>query len=103
MTLLRHSAILAIIGLCLLALISSSFASCIVTAEANCCADDHECDDPVCADGAICHCACAFSGVLTKLQVHTRIPTLSGMMNSAPVIAFVPQLSMDLFRPPRLA
>lgn len=102
MTTLRHSTILALISFCLLGLLGSSFATCLVTAESECCETEHECDDPVCPDGAICHCACAYSGVLTAVEFHDLIPTVAGELNAEPVIAFVPQLSSDLFRPPRI-
>lgn len=103
MKLLRHTSTIALLSLLLLALIGSSFVACMITAEADCCEDDHECDDPVCADGAICHCACAFSGVLPKIEVPTMIPLLAGKMTSDPVVVFVAQLCDDLFRPPRTA
>lgn len=101
MKLMRCTSTLAVLGLILLALIGSSFVTCMITAESDCCEDDHECDDPVCADGAICHCACAFSGVLPKVEVPTMIPLLAGEMTADPVIPFVPHFSSDLFRPPR--
>lgn len=101
MKLLRHSSILALMSLCLLGLIGSSFATCLVTAESDCCETEHECDDPVCPDGAICHCACAYSGVLTVVESHKLIPTLAGELTVEPTTAFVPQISNDLFRPPR--
>ena len=103
MEIMRRTSTLAILGLILLTLIGSSFVTCMITAEADCCEDDHECDDPVCADGAICHCACAFSGVLPKIEVPTMIPLLAGEMTVDPVTPFVPHFSSDLFRPPRIA
>lgn len=103
MKIMRRTSTLALLGLILLALIGSSFVTCMITAEADCCEDDHECDDPVCADGAICHCACAFSGILPKIEVPTMIPLLAGEITADPAVAFVAQLSSDLFRPPRIA
>ncbi len=99
----RHTSILAVFALCLLALIGSSFATCVVTAEDNCCEDDHDCNDPVCPDGAVCHCACAYSGILTTVNSHDLIPTISGEISVEPSMAFVPQFTSDLFRPPRIA
>lgn len=103
MRILRQTTILAIISVVLLALIGSSFAACLLTAEVDCCEDDHDCDDPVCAEGAVCHCACAFSGVLPNIAVVAPIPALAGAVVSEPSTAFVSELSRDLFRPPRLS
>lgn len=103
MRLLRHTSIIAIASIFLLLLIGSSFAACLVTSEVDCCADEHDCDDPFCEDGAICHCACAYSGILLESSEMTPIPTLSGILSCDPATAFVPQLSRDLFRPPRLS
>jgi len=102
MTRIRKSSTLAIIGILVLGLFAGSYATCFVTATANCCDDEHECEIPACANGALCHCACAYSGVLPVTDVHQPIPLISGQLGSESDVACVPHISNDLFRPPRL-
>lgn len=100
---LRHTTLVALASIFVLLLIGSSFAVCLVTAEEDCCRETHECDDPVCADRAACHCACAYSGVLPTGVVSAPVPMVSGELTCEPATEFVSQLNNDLFRPPRTA
>ncbi len=100
---LRNTTLLTIASLLLLALFTSSFAACLVTAEIDCCEDDHECDDPLCGDGAICHCACAFTGILPATPIITPIPVLAGKLSADLNSTLVSRVGCDLFRPPRLS
>ena len=100
---LRNTSLLTIASLLLLALFTSSFAACLVTANIDCCEDDHECDDPLCGDGAICHCSCAYTCILPETPVITPIPILAGKLSANLNSVVVSHVSLDLFRPPRLS
>lgn len=100
---LRHTSILVFASLVLLAVLGFGLAAPLATAEADCCGNQHQCCDPLCTDGAMCHCACAQAGILTTTGAITPIPRLSGELRPTAVAVFGPQLSRDLFRPPRLA
>lgn len=101
MTILRHTTVLALASLLVLCVVGSGFAACIQGATSDCCADSHECGDPVCAVGAVCHCSCAHTGILPPVVGLKALAVACGEVDSERVSAFVPQVSRDLFRPPR--
>jgi hypothetical protein len=98
MTFVRNKTILASASLILLALFASSMAVCAVAAETDCCADERDCND-----GAICHCACAYTGILPEVSAITLIPILAGKLTTHRSSASVSAFSRDFFRPPRLS
>lgn len=101
MSILRHTTVLAFASLFVLCVVGSGFAACIQGATSGCCADTHQCDDPICAMGAVCHCACAHTGILPAVVGLKTLAVACGEVDAEPISAFVPQVSRDLFRPPR--
>ncbi|HWO56257.1 MAG TPA: hypothetical protein VNN55_01695 [bacterium] len=99
----RHTLILAAIGLLLIGLIGTSYATCLVTAGANCCEDDHECGDPICGEGMTCHCACGLSCILPTRTQLAPVFTQTAELTVEPSLTLPFDVAVDLYRPPKSA
>jgi hypothetical protein len=101
MRIFRHTLILAAIGLLLIGLIGTSYATCLVTAEVDCCKDDHDCGDPICGEGVTCHCACGLSGILPTQAPLVPVFTQTAEMSVEPLVTLPFDVTSDLYRPPK--
>lgn len=99
----RHHGVLPIFGFFLLVLLGASYLACLGVPTHSCCNDDDERKDFSCSDGPLCHCACAYSGILFAVEVASPIPDWTTTIYIDTAIGTISMLAGDLFRPPRVA